>query len=198
MAVPMSGDLFSLLDLETRVLLNVEKQCRKTRLLLEDSPLFFYSSCVLIEVSHKGRVVIPGVWVESAAFRKLKAAGSRAVRTNEVEFPVSLTILEGKTAIVRGEVRLPLPIEASEYEQFGVRETIVGENSVAAEGMRLAGREEALEPSWREKGIGALARSDLRFSPHRKRIESLAPEAFSAPYRDWARQFSLDLDRFYT
>lgn len=197
MPQPTVGDLFDLHGLVGRVMLNVHRQCVKPGHLRDGSPLFFFSSSLLIEIAEAHRVLVPGVWVETAALKKIAFSGTRAVDPDEVEFPVPLTIVNGKVAVVRGEVRVPLPIDASEYDALGTRESILGLYLIAAEAMRLAGREADMEAGLREEGRGELARSDLRFSPHRARIESLMPDAFATPYSVWARKRGADLARFY-
>jgi hypothetical protein len=205
-----AGDLFALPlpggeYVTGRVMLDVKRQGIVPRRIREGSPLGFAGDSLLLEIYDnvardpspgRSALLVPGIWVYSLG--RWPIVGHLEIDPTTVSFPQALLESGLVAHLVWGDLLLPIPgMSLDEYQSIAVRHSMMPPRGLPEIVLQLLGRgaevrEGVLSPTER-----TLADSDLRFSPHQRRVFELLNEPPEEPYYSFALRHGSDTRRFY-
>lgn len=205
------GDIFSF-QLQNqkylcgRILLDVKKQCVKSKLISPDSPLSFYDGTILVEIYRElfdqptfssSEVLIPGFFLDVEPIKSGEWAivDYQEVEPIQVEFPETLALFNGRQCFQKGEIRLDIPQMIEEDESWKIYPTITSPYALPKICLYHLGLHEFLKPAQLE--TMNLKRLDLRFSEHRSEIYQMLGEDENQSYYQMSNKFNYDITRFY-
>jgi Immunity protein 26 len=213
-----AGDIFSL-QLPTeeymtgRILLDVNRQCIRPRLLTSDSPLGFHNGHILIEIykqtfsrpnSSRSDILIPGIWTDPGMLERglWEIIDHETIDPSRVEFPESF-IGSGPEIILfrRGELELPINMTRDEYDRLEILGTTHA-SGIIEEMICLyyLDRKDDLRkyvPDLVDLELASLKHSDIRFNDFRSEAYLRLGEDENQSYFEMALKHGYDLRRFY-
>lgn len=212
MATYKHGDIFSLQlpggqHVTGRVMLDVRKQCVRTKKITDDSPLSFFDETLLVDVYRKvadepiadlSERLIAGVFVMDDLLKsgQWPVIGHQEVDPGIVEFPETLANVQGRMYFQRGEVVVPFSTHVSLLDSLMVYPTIHRADNlpmVCNFYLHQAGIIERVD----DDQARDLRFSDLRYNEHRSEIYALLGEDAGQSYYQVSSRFGHDLARFY-
>ncbi|HKP39139.1 MAG TPA: Imm26 family immunity protein [Pyrinomonadaceae bacterium] len=189
-----------------RIQLNVARQCVRPKLLSPDSPLRFFGKSILVEIYEglsdapslvRSETLIPGVFVDTQLLEsgEWKVVDHEPVDPTKIEFPEALMGAGRNGVFTRGEIKLPLPLDANDLERLNVYSTIESSYLMPNICLHYLGMEDVIDPEYRD--TSDLRHSDLRFSEYRKQIYGLLNEDENQSYYGMSSRLGHDVTRFY-
>jgi hypothetical protein len=213
-ATPRCGDVFLVLlpdgtYLSGRLLLDFKVLIDKG--LLQDSPLRSKGEAFLVEMHSRvvatpvyrhSPVLIPGAFLANSGLPQgigydWPIVGHQRVTPHELAFPEELIgyiHAGGEILFQCGEIRFLLPLTDLDLDQINARPTWHNPEIWPYLCLHALGREDMLPKEYR--GV-TLARSDLRFSPHRARVYQHLPLDPNCSYYENQGELGLNIDRFF-
>jgi hypothetical protein len=206
------GDIFSFQlpnqhYLFGRILLDVKKQCVKTKLISPDSPLSFYDGTLLVEIYRElsekatfcgSEVLIPGFFLAPEPIKSgewVIVEHKEVEPLQEVEFPETFALFNGRQCFQRGEICLTLPQKLEGDKSWDIYPTITSPYALPKICLYHLGLKELLNPV--QLKTMNLNRFDLRFSEHRSEIYKILGEDENQSYYQMSTALGYDLVRFY-
>jgi hypothetical protein len=207
-----TGDIFSIQlpnqkYIFGRILLDVNKQCVKPKLIDSNSPLSFYDGCLLVEVYKElsdnpnflgQEKLIPGFFLmpDPIAEQDWLIIDHLEVDPQQVEFPETLSLYNGRQFFQRGEIRLPIPEKLDENDGWDIYPSITSPYALPKICLYYLGLREFLTPA--QQNTMNLERLDFRFSNRRSEIYKIIQEDENQSYYEIASRLGYDITRFYT
>ncbi len=209
-----TGDLFTFPlptggQLSGRIMLDVNRQCVRPKLIAPGSMLSFFGRSLLLEIyaeavtpplARRPGLLVPGLFMDSGylAVGEWEIVGHETVDPATVEFPEALVAQGPHARFVRGEVNLPLALEYEDVRRIGAYRSIVPSSALGDICAFYLGRAADPDaPALPPGDVRSLAGSDLRFSPHRDEVYRALGEDPDEPYDRFAKRHGYDLGRFY-
>jgi hypothetical protein len=197
-----------------RLMLDIERQCVQPKRIEVGSPLYAFPKALLIEVYRpvvataeaaaavagaEADVLMPGILVSQGCFGRggWRVVGHRAVDPAAVAFPEALVHKQGRTHLVQGEVSRRLEISFKKAREINAYPTEHPCGLLDEIVLYQLGRADEIGKPEAALALRDLARSDLRFSPHRAWVYEQLGEAPDASYHQLAQRRGHDLRRFY-
>jgi hypothetical protein len=189
-----------------RILLDVNKQCIKPKLLKQDSPLGFFKDCILIEIykelsTHNdfapSEVLINGIFVDLYLLKKglWEIIDCQEVDPTKVEFPEAMNAFEEHALFRKGEIVLPLSLNEDNLRIINVYPTIVPSAVLSDICLYYLDFKHLIDPDYLV--TSNLRNSDLRFSEHRREIYQMLGKDENQSYYDMSTQLGYNITRFY-
>ncbi|NNM88943.1 MAG: hypothetical protein HKL95_10545 [Phycisphaerae bacterium] len=202
-AVPMPDGTY----IFGRVMLDIRAMLKR-RLFPHDSSLPLFSDGYLVEMYSlvaaspdyvPSEVLIPGACVQSKEVgAKWPIVGREPVDPRRVEFPESLvgwTHPRGEAAFQCGEIRYPIPFTENDvFKRIGALNSRLSALYWGYTCLWAMGRRAEIPSEW--TGI-TLAKSDLRFNPHRAEVYKHLPFPMEMSYFEKQAQMGFHVERFY-
>ncbi len=191
-----------------QVMLDVEAQCIKPRLVEADSALGFFSGSYLIDVFRRtnserewipSERLIAGIFVSPGL---LKAGDWPIVDFAEidpvkVEFPETFIAVGLASAFRRGEVEIPHPYQEPVLDRLEAFSTVHPSETIVEACEKFGLHEPPSSPAAVEPLPHGAIRGDLRFRPERAEAYRLMGEDPNQSYYEMAMRHGFDLARFY-
>lgn len=201
-AFPLTNDQYMF----GRIMLDIEKQCVKPKLIDSESPLLAYSKSLLIEVYREvrdsknfpgGEILIPGFFLDPEPIKlgEWEIVGYQKIDPIRIDFPEILAPCDIFWALERGEIRELLPEDLDENEDWIVREFIVSPYALPDICLNLLGMDRFIQPT--DRNSIKIEKLDLRFSPHRTQIYQMLEEDENQSYYEMSSKSGFDVTRFY-
>jgi hypothetical protein len=190
-------------------MLDVHRQCVKPRRLKPDSPLLFYDLTILVDLyatvsdspQRQGvERLVAGLFTDwsSLISGAWEVVGHEDVDPTIVEFPEALMTEGPDPRFVRGELYLPLQLTFHDVTRINVHATIRPSGTLSnVAAYYLERRRSQTTSDSRDDEKRGLARSDLRFSPHRAEVYRALSEDEHQTYFEVSLRHGLDIRRFY-
>ncbi len=190
-----------------RVLLDVKKQCVKSKLLDPRSPLAFFGGAILVEMYREisvnrdcsgTDVLIPGIFVGPEGFKRdlWAVVDYKEVDPIQVEFPEGLVSSGRHSRFQRGEINLTLALTGKEKQQIGVAVPQKSALALADICLYYLNLKHLINHEYGDKMH--LENADLRFSEHRSRIYQMLGEDENQSYYEMSTRLGYNISRFYT
>jgi hypothetical protein len=205
------GDIFSIQlpnqkYIFGRILLDVNKQCVKPKLIDPNSPLSSYDGCLLVEIYKElsdnpnflgQEKLIPGFFLmpDPIAEQEWLIIDHLEVDPQQVEFPETIFLYNGRQVFQRGEIRLPIPEQLDENDGWDIYPSITSPYALPKICLYYLGLREFLTPV--QQNTMNLERLDFRFSNRRSEIYKIIQEDENQSYYEIASRLGYDITRFY-
>ncbi len=195
-----------------RIMLDINRQCVRTRLLEAGSPLASFPKALLIEVYRpafstsdvtkedvSADVLIPGMFVSIGCFENgiWHVIGHREVDPTAVEFPETLINKGAKAYFVRGEIELLVDLRFTKIREINAYKTEIPCGILGEVALYQLGRADEIDKPEAAVRLRDLGRSDLRFSAYRNWIYERLGEEKDQTYDQMSKRMDHDLNRFY-
>jgi Immunity protein 26 len=211
-----AGDIFSF-QIPTgeymagRVMLDVKRQCVRSKLLESGSALSFYGSSILIEVykqtfsnptSERSDILIPGIWCDPGLIEKglWKILEHQPIDPTQVDFPESFVQYGARTILFqRGELAIPIDMTYEEYKQLSIFGRVHGGGNLGEYCLyHLERKDEISVPDLVvDVELRNLKNTDLHFHEFRSEAYRRLGEDENQSYFEIALKHGHDLRRFY-
>jgi hypothetical protein len=209
-----TGDIFTfrLTDdeyLTGRIVLDIQRQCARPRLIKPGSPLASHNPSLLVEIyrstsraptASRAEVLIPCIFVgtESLKSGDWSIVGREDIDPTRVEFPENLIGRGVRSAFVKGEIRAPIELELSDLRRISSYPSVWPSRVLKQICLYKLGRKEEIDKTrFRNLEVFNPQRYDLRFSEYRSEFYRMIGELEDQSYYEMSLRFGRDLKRFY-
>jgi hypothetical protein len=117
------------------------------------------------------------------------------VDPQQVEFPETIFLYNGRQVFQRGEIRLPIPEQLDENDGWDIYPSITSPYALPKICLYYLGLREFLTPV--QQNTMNLERLDFRFSNRRSEIYKIIQEDENQSYYEIASRLGYDITRFY-
>jgi hypothetical protein len=205
------GDIFSIQlpnqkYIFGRILLDVNKQCVKPKLIDTNSPLSSYDGCLLVEIYKElsdnpnflgQEKLIPGFFLmpDPIAEQEWLIIDHLEVDPQQVEFPETIFLYNGRQVFQRGEISLPIPEQLDENDGWDIYPSITSPYALPKICLYYLGLKEFLTPA--QQNTMTLERLDFRFSHLRRELYEKIRENENESYYEMSIRLGYDIRKFY-
>ena len=195
-----------------RIVLDVGRQCVRSRLIQQQSALSSYNGKLLIEVFRAtyadvpsfeklnlSEVLLPGMFVAPTSLENgtWSVLGHKPVDPTRIEFPEGLMRNGNRAFFRRGEISLPVDLSFADVQRIRTQIPTHPSGAIQAYALYRMGRVAEIDPMYQVPEIFSLKTSDLRYSPYRREVYGLLSEDPQQSYFAMSTSVGYDVRRFY-